>query len=87
MADTDPYARIHQALNRAVADGDAIEEGWYLTDFLILGVAESFHPGDKGMSVNFRVGPEDDMPPHRILGLLEYAVNRYRHMINQHEDD
>ncbi|QBI56833.1 hypothetical protein [Streptomonospora litoralis] len=81
-----PYARIHAALDRTVTTGEAIEEGWYLTDFLVIGAAESFAPENKGMSVNFRVGPEDEMPPHRILGLLEYSTARYRHIINQIDD-
>ena len=86
-APSDAYSRIHDALDHSTAKGEGIPDGWYITDFLVIGTAESFHPDDAGMSMSFQVGPENDMPPHRILGLLEYTAARYRHLINQAEDD
>lgn len=74
----DPFEQVHQALYQAWQRNE-IEDEWYLTDFLVIGVAQSFNPERKGTSLCFQLGPEVDPPPHRVLGLLEYALTRYKH--------
>lgn len=76
----DSYLQIRQALDRAQVV-EEMDPDWYLTDFLVVGVAESFKPEHKGKSLCFHIGPEADLPPHRILGLLKYALVRYEHSI------
>lgn len=76
----DPYARIHEALDRS-AEADEVGQGWHITDFVVVAAAESSRHNQREQTLMLYIGPKNEMPPHRTMGLLDYARQRYNHNI------
>ena len=73
----------YQRLEDAIRDVAALEgaEG-ILTDWVIVGSFQRYEHDEHRTQV-LRLIPPNDIPYHRVMGLLDYATTLYRHEITE----
>lgn len=82
MPDHDERA-AYQRLEQAIADVAAIEGAEGIVTEWVLVAAFQRYEGDEHRTQILRLLPPNDVPYHRVMGLLDYATTLYRHEITE----
>lgn len=67
---------LQAAIVQFTSDFGIADEGQFLGDWYLVGEVQDVNPGAEGETIYFRSTSGGNLPTHRCLGLLKYAMNR-----------
>lgn len=70
--------QLHEAIRAKVA---SLESGGILTDWITIAAEQNFDEDGDGITRVATFIADGSLPMYRIIGLLEYALTRYRALV------